>query len=413
MSGDNSVDPAWRGPLADVKVIDLTRVLAGPFATQILSDLGAEVIKIETPGGGDDTRKIPPFVGTESHYFLGLNRGKKSVVLDLKKPEAVDLLRRLVTKVDVVIENFRPGVMDRLGLGYVTLSALNPRLIYCAISGFGLTGPLRDKPSFDIVTQALTGALSVNGERDRPPVKLGLPMGDMVGGIFGPIGILSALHERNATGRGRLIDISLYDGLIGMLGYLSQLSFVTGKDPAPVGSSHPNVVPYNSYAASDGNIIIAALSDAFWFKLCEAIERPDLAADSRLKTPLGRRENRDEVDGEVAKIIHAHPLAYWERRLSEFDIPHAPVLGVTAALAHPHALAREMVVTAQHRAVGEVRMTGRPIKFPGSTQTPLEPASSLGEQTFEVMERELGLGNEELERLRHAGAFGPIAQTVE
>ena len=180
----------WKGPLAGVKVIDLTRVLAGPFATQILSDLGAEIIKVEAPGGGDDTRKIPPFVGTESHYFLGLNRGKKSVVLDLKKPEAVDLLRKLAAKADVLIENFRPGVMDRLGLGYDTLAGLNPRLVYCAISGFGLTGPLRDKPSFDIVTQALTGALSVNGERNRAPVKLGLPMGDMVGGIFGPIAIL-------------------------------------------------------------------------------------------------------------------------------------------------------------------------------------------------------------------------------
>ena len=403
----------WKGPLAGVKVIDLTRVLAGPFATQILSDLGAEIIKVEAPGGGDDTRKIPPFVGTESHYFLGLNRGKKSVVLDLKKPEAVDLLRKLAAKADVLIENFRPGVMDRLGLGYDTLAGLNPRLVYCAISGFGLTGPLRDKPSFDIVTQALTGALSVNGERNRAPVKLGLPMGDMVGGIFGPIAILCALYERATTGRGRLIDISLYDGLIGMLGYLSQLSFITGNDPQPVGSGHPNVVPYNSYQASDGSIIVAALTDQFWFKVCEAIDRPDLAADERLKTPLGRREHRDEVDREVGNAIALHPVAYWEERLSQFDIPHAPVLGVTAALSHPHALARDMVVTAQHRTAGAVRMTGRPIKFPGSAQAPLEPAPTLGEHTFDVMGRELGLGSEELERLRHAGAFGPMAQAVE
>jgi len=293
------------------------------------------------------------------------------------------------------------------------LAALNPRLIYCAISGFGLTGPLRDKPSFDIVTQALTGALSVNGERNRPPVKLGLPMGDMVGGIFGPIGILSALHERAATGRGRLIDVSLYDGLIGMLGYLSQLSFITGKDPEPVGSGHPNVVPYNSYQASDGNIIVAALSDPFWFKVCEAIERPDLAADERLKTPLGRREHRDEVDGEVGRAIAQHPVKFWEDRFSKFDIPHAPVLGVTAALSHPHALAREMVVTAQHRTAGEVRMTGRPIKFPGATQTALEPAPTLGEHTFDVLSRELGLTLDEFERLRHTGAFGSLPQAVE
>ena len=398
--------PEWKGPLAGVKVIDLTRVLAGPFATQILADLGAEIIKVETPHGGDETRRFPPFVGTESHYFLGLNRGKKSVVLDLKNAAAVDILRRLAARADVLVENFRPGVMDRLGLGYAALAALNPRLVYCAISGFGMTGPLRDKPSFDIVTQALTGALSVNGERGRPPVKLGLPLGDMVGGIFGPIGILSALHERAATGRGRLIDIGLHDGMIGMLGYLAQLAFVTGENPVPVGSSHPNIVPYGSYQAADGTIIIAALSDAFWFKLCDAIERRDLAADPRFMTPLGRREHRDEIDREVAKQVSTRPLAFWQQRLGEFDIPHAPVLGVLEALSHPQTRAREMVVTAQHATAGEIRMTGRPIKFPGSRQPPLEPSPTLGQHTFEVLAHELGLTADALEQMRRSGAFG-------
>ena len=275
----------WAGPLQGIRVVDLTRVLAGPFATQSLGDLGAEILKIEPPGGGDETRRFPPFIAGESHYFLGINRNKKSLVIDLSQGAGADILRRLVARADILVENYRPGVMDRLGLGYEALAALNPRLIYCAISGFGLTGPLSDKPSFDIVTQALTGALSINGERGHMPVKLGIPLGDMVGGVFGPMAILAALHERTQTGRGRLIDISLYDGLIGMLGYFAQLAFITGEDPPPMGSSHPNIVPYGSFPASDGSIIIAVLSESFWGKLCDALERPDLGRGPALCDP--------------------------------------------------------------------------------------------------------------------------------
>src|SRR6185312_2825473 len=257
---------------------------------------------------------------------------------------------------DILVENYRPGVMDRLGLGYEALSALNPRLIYCAISGFGLTGPLSDKPSFDIVTQALTGALSINGERGHMPVKLGIPLGDMVGGVFGPMAILAALHERNRTGQGRLIDISLYDGLIGMLGYFAQLAFITGEDPPPMGSSHPNIVPYGSFPASDGAIIIAVLSEPFWAKLCEALDRPEIAADPRYASPALRRERRDEVEELIGSITRTRTVAQWQERLTACDVPNAPVLGVTAALAHPHAQAREMVVEADHAVIGPMRV---------------------------------------------------------
>jgi len=390
----------WPGPLGGLKVIDLTRVLAGPFATQLLGDLGAEILKIEQPGTGDETRKFPTFVSGESNYFLGLNRGKKSLIIDLQKPAGADILRRLVAGADILVENYRPGVMERLGLSYTTLSAINPRLIYCAISGFGLTGPLRDKPSFDIVTQALTGVLSINGERGQSAVKLGFPMGDMVGGIFGPIGILSALHERSVTGRGRLIDVSLYDGLIGMLGYLAQLAFVTGRDPEPVGSGHPNIVPYGSFPTSDGAIIIAALSEGFWIKLCDALERPDLAGDSRFATPVGRRDHRDELDTTISEITRTRTVAEWEQRLSAYDVPHAPVLGITAALAHPHATAREMVVTAEHPIAGQIRMVGRSIKFPGAAQQPLSSPPTLGQDTAEVLKQELGLSDAQIEQLR-------------
>ena len=393
----------WAGPLAGIRVIDLTRVLAGPFATQSLGDLGAEVLKIEPPGGGDETRRFPPFIEGESHYFLGINRNKKSLVVDLQQEKGKEILRRLAAQSDILVENYRPGVMDRLGLGYAALAEINPRLIYCAISGFGLTGPLRDKPSFDIVTQALSGALSINGERGRMPIKLAIPLGDMVGGVFGPMAILAALHERNRTGKGRLIDISLYDGLIGMLGYFAQLAFITGEDPPTMGSSHPNIVPYGSFPASDGSIIIAVLSESFWGKLCEALERPDLAADPRFSSPTLRRERRDEVDRIISDVTRTRTVAEWERRLTEADVPHAPVLGVTAALAHPHALAREMVVTADHATAGPVKVVGRPVKFPGAKQPPVAAPPTLGQHTEAVLRARLGYGAGEIAALKRDG----------
>jgi len=396
---------SWAGPLQGIRVVDLTRVLAGPFATQSLGDLGAEILKVEPPGGGDETRRFPPFVGGESHYFLGINRNKKSLVIDLSQEAGADILRRLVARADILVENYRPGVMNRLGLGYETLAVLNPRLIYCAISGFGLSGPLSDKPSFDIVTQALTGALSINGERGHMPVKLGIPLGDMCGGIFGPMAILAALHERTQTGRGRLIDISLYDGLIGMLGYFAQLAFITGEDPPPMGSSHPNIVPYGSFPASDGSIIIAVLSESFWGKLCDALERPDLAEDPRFATPSLRRDRRDEVDRLIAEVTCTRTVAEWQERLTRFDVPHAPVLGVTAALAHPHAQAREMVVTAQHATAGPLPLVGRPIKFPGSPQSPSTAPPTLGQHTAQVLRDELGYSEAEIAALRRDGVI--------
>ena len=402
----------WAGPLQGIRVVDLTRVLAGPFANQSLGDLGAEILKIEPPGGGDETRRFPPFVAGESHYFLGINRNKKSLVIDLSQAAGADILRRLAARADILVENYRPGVMDRLGLGYAALAAQNPRLIYCAISGFGLTGPLSDKPSFDIVTQALTGALSINGERGHMPVKLGIPLGDMVGGVFGPMAILAALHERTQTGRGRLIDISLYDGLIGMLGYFAQLAFITGEDPPPMGSSHPNIVPYGSFPASDGSIIIAVLSESFWGKLCDALLRPDLGRDPRFATPLLRRDQRDEVDRIIAEITRTRSVAEWQERLTEFDVPHAPVLGVTAALAHPHAQAREMVVTAEHATAGSLPLVGRPIKFPGAPQSPSTAPPTLGQHTAQVLRDELGYSEREIVALRRAGVIDRLTRSA-
>ena len=389
-------------------MIDLTRVLAGPFLTQLLGDLGAEILKIETPGHGDETRTFPPHLGDESHYFMALNRQKKSLVIDLRKPQGVELVRGLVAKADILVENFRPGVMQRLGVDYDSLARINPRLIYCAVSGFGLTGPLRDKPSFDIVTQAMGGALSLNGEAGGTPVKLGVPLGDMVGGIFGSVGVLSALHERHATGRGRLVDISLHDGMLGMLGYLAQRYFVTGSDPVPVGSGHPSIVPYGSFPASDGMVIIACLMEGFWGRLCNALERPEWTDDLRYATSAARLENRDEVNRMISAVTQMHTVAEWVERLTRNDVPNAPVLGVGAALNHPHSLARDMLVSAEHPGVGPIRMVGRPIKFPGAPQAPLRPPPQLGQHTDEVLRQELGLGDEVLAQLRRDGVIDRI-----
>jgi crotonobetainyl-CoA:carnitine CoA-transferase CaiB-like acyl-CoA transferase len=400
----------WAGPLQGIRVIDLTRVLAGPFATQSLGDLGAEILKIEPPGNGDETRHFPPFLEGESHYFLGINRNKKSLVVDLQQEAGKEILRRLAKESDILVENYRPGVMDRLGLGYAALAEISPRLIYCAISGFGLSGPMRDKPSFDIVTQALSGALSINGERGNMPVKLGIPLGDMVGGVFGPMAILAALHERHRTGKGRLIDISLYDGLIGMLGYFAQLAFITGEDPPPMGSSHPNIVPYGSFPASDGSIIIAVLSESFWGKLCEALDRPELATDPRFATPTLRRDRRDQVDGIIGDITRTRTVAEWQQRLTAADVPHAPVLGVNAALAHPQAIAREMVVTAEHETIGPMKIIGRPVKFPGSPQPPPTAPPTIGQHTEAVLRERLGYSEAEIAALRRDGIIDRVTR---
>jgi formyl-CoA transferase/CoA:oxalate CoA-transferase len=394
------VAPSWAGPLQGIRVLDLTRVLAGPAASLALADLGAEVLKIEPPGTGDDTRTFPPFRETVSHYFLSVNRGKKSIVVDMKTDAGVALVKDLAAKCDILVENYRPGVMDRLGLGYAALSAANPRLIYCAISGFGMTGPLRDRPSFDIVLQALSGALSVNGEAGRAPTKLGIPLGDLVGGISGPIGILAALYERSITGRGRLIDVSLLDSLIGMLGYLAQLAFFTGEDPKPQGSEHPNLVPYGIFPAKDGSIIIACLTNSFWQRICQALGMPDLVQDPRFETIEKRRDNRRLVNEMISAFTRERTVDELVALFTQFEVPHAPILGIKEALAQPQAIDRDMVVETDHQILGKIPIVNRPIKFPGDSQPVPTAPPVLGQHTDEILKDILGLTPERIEDLR-------------
>jgi formyl-CoA transferase len=392
--------PSWPGPLQGVRVLDFTRVLAGPAASLALADLGAEVWKVEPPGTGDDTRLFPPFRDNVSHYFLSVNRGKKSIVIDLKTEGGVALAKDLAAKCDIVIENYRPGVMDRLGLGYETLSAINPRLIYCAISGFGMTGPLKDRPSFDIVLQAMSGALSVNGEAGAAPTKLGIPLGDLVGGINGPISILAALHERSVTGRGRLIDVSLLDGMLGMLGYLAQLAFFTGQDPRPQGSQHPNLVPYGAFPAKDGSIIIACLTNSFWGRICQALGMQNAMADARFDSLEKRRDNRAVVNEMIATITREKTVQELVELLGKHEVPHAPILGIHDALSQPQAAAREMVVDTDHQVLGKIPIVNRPFKFPGDPQPVPAAPPVLGQHTDEILKDILGLSSEQIERLR-------------
>lgn len=393
---------SWAGPLQGIRVLDFTRVLAGPAASLALADLGAEVLKIEPPGGGDETRHFPPFRAGVSHYFLSVNRGKKSMVVDLKTAAGVALVKDLAARCDVLIENYSPGVMDRLGLGYEALSAINPRLIYCAISGFGMTGPLRDRPSFDIVLQALSGALSVNGEAGQAPTKLGIPLGDLVGGINGPIGILAALHERSITGRGRLIDVSLLDGLIGMLGYLAQLAFFTGQDPQPQGCQHPNLVPYGAFPAKDGSIIIACLTNSFWERICQALGKGEWVHDPRFVTLESRRDHRSLVNESIAGFTQERTVGELVELFTEHRVPHAPILGVKAALAQPQAVAREVVVEAEHPVLGKIPVVNRPIRFPGDPQSVPAAPPVLGQHTEEILGGILGLTAEQIGELRAA-----------
>jgi formyl-CoA transferase len=399
--------PTWPGPLSGIRVLDFTRVLAGPAASLALADLGAEVIKIEPPGSGDDTRTFPPTRDGESHYYLAINRGKKSIVIDLKDPAGLQLAKDLAAKCDILIENYRPGVMDRLGLGYEALREINPGLIYCAISGYGMTGPMKDLPSFDIVLQAQSGALYMNAEPGGQPMKLGLPMGDLVGGISGPIGILAALFERTRTGKGRLIDVSLTEGLIGLSAYLPQLAWFTGGDPQPQGSQHPNLVPYGVFPASDGSMVIACLTNGFWVKICAALGMNDWAQDPRFTSLEGRRDARAEINARISAATELQTMQALQELFTAHGVPHAPILSVLEALNSPQSQARGVVVAAEHKTLGKIPLVNRPIRFVpdenGSDQAPVTAPPTLGENTDEILGEILGLDELSIAALRKAG----------
>lgn len=394
------------GPLQGIRVLDLSRVLTGPFCSMILADLGAEVWKVEELSRGDQTRSIPPYVNGESHYYMAINRNKTSIAIDLKTEAGREIVLGLAAQADVVLENFRPGVMDRLGLGQDRLQSENPGLIICSITGFGQTGPMADKPSFDLVTQAMSGVMSINGEPDGPPTKLGIPMGDVGGGLWGAIAILSALQHRNATGEGLHIDLSLLDGMVGLLGYLGQIQIVTGENPGRVGSGHHSIVPYGRYPVKDGHIVLALHVGNFWRNFCHAVARPDLIEDSKFRTTADRHRNRSELEPLVIDILKEKTMDEWHLIFDEGDVPHAPVYSVGEALAQPAVQARNLVREVDHPAAGLMDIVDTPIKFVDRfADSPLRPSPLLGEQSRDILEDVLGCAPEQVDALLRAGVI--------
>ena len=353
----------------------------------VMADLGADVLKIEELGKGDHTRTIHPLVNGESHYFLAINRNKRSVVVDLKSPEGKEIILKLAAQSDVVLENFRPGVMDRLGLNFEALCKVKPDIVMCSISGFGQTGSMRETASFDLVTQAMSGVMHINGEPDGPPTKMGIPMGDIGGGMWAAIGVLAGLQHRNSTGQPLHVDLSLLDGMMGLLGYLAELYLITGESPGRVGSSHHSIVPYGRFEVKDGHIVLALHIGNFWRKFCVAIGREDLIENPKFRTTQDRNANRTELEALVTSILKTRTAAEWHEILSKADVPHGPVNSVGEALEQPVIAERGLVKTVNHPWSGEVKVVGTPLQFPGNYEDPKYAASPiLGQDTRSVLE---------------------------
>jgi crotonobetainyl-CoA:carnitine CoA-transferase CaiB-like acyl-CoA transferase len=395
-----------RGPLHGVRVLDLSRVLTGPFCSMVLADLGAEIWKIEELERGDQTRGIPPFVNGEGHYYLAINRNKKSIAVDLKTPEGRQIVLDLAAKADIVLENFRPGVMQRLGLDYDTLREARKDIIICSITGYGLTGPLSTRPSFDLVTQALSGMMSINGEPDGPPTRLGIPMGDIGGGFWAAVSILAALQHRNTTGEGLQVDLSLLDGLVGLLGYLGEIYLLTGEIPGRIGSHHQSIVPYGRFTAKDGDIVLALHVGNFWRKFCAAVDREDLVVNPKFKTTADRHENRDELIGIVGDILQGKTVAEWQEILDEGDVPNGPVHDVAQALNQAVIRDRNMIRTTEHPVAGKVDVVGTPINYVGRfDDVPTAAAPLLGQHTRSILSDLLGYDAAKVDALLDQGVI--------
>jgi len=394
------------GPLAGVKVLDLTRVLAGPYCTMFLGDLGAEVVKIEQPDVGDDTRAWgPPFVGGESAYFLCINRNKKSVALDLKSNQAVGLLRRLAEGADVLVENFRPGTMERLGLGERELRAVNPRLIYASLSGFGADGPMKDWPGYDLIIQAWGGLMSVTGMPDGEPTKVGVAIVDIVAGLMLGKAILAALFARERTGVGQKLETSLLEAEVACLINAGSNYLVGGVVPGRWGNAHPNIVPYQSFKSRDGYLVIGVASEGIWRRLCQAIGMPGLADDPRFARNPQRVEHRGELIDILTEIFLQRDTAAWMTLLIDAGVPCAPVQTIDQVFLAPQVIAREMVVEVSHPTAGTLRMAGLPVKFSGTPASIRLAPPLLGQHTAEVLRSWLRLDDSAIDDLKSKGVI--------
>ncbi|MEE9538056.1 MAG: CoA transferase [candidate division NC10 bacterium] len=388
--------------LSGVKVLDLTRIISGPYGTMLLAFLGAEVIKIEEPLEGDQARQTTLYYHDGlSAVFVAGNVGKKSVTLNLKTERGRSLFLRLVEIADVVIDNFRPGTMDRLRLGYETLKAVNPRIIACSISGYGAWGPLKDAPAFDLTAQALAGPMSLTGEPGHPPVKMGVPIGDLAAGMAGAFGVAAALYRREKTGQGEQIDVAMFDVQLSLLHYHAQYYLASGEIPQPVGSAHPNVVPYQAFETQKGYVVVALWGvDYLWPVFCEAIEQPDLTHDERFATNEKRVKHRGILIPILEEVFRRRTAAEWMAILDECKIPAAPVHNVGQVLALPQVEARHMLLNLTHPATGTpLPALGNPVKIGGDHAEALLPPPLLGQHTEEVLRGWLDLSDGEIAEL--------------
>ena len=387
-------------PLSGIKVLDLTRVLAGPYATMLLGDLGAEVIKIEQPGTGDESRNFGPFKNGFSLYFMSVNRGKRSVTLNLKTERGRAIFKQLLDQTDILVENFRPGTMEKLGLDYGTLKSEYPSLIYAACSGFGQTGPYAQQGAYDMIIQGMGGIISITGEPDGPPVRVGTSISDITAALFTTIGILSALHHRNQTGNGQFVDVAMLDSLVAVLENAVVRYFATGEAPKPLGARHPAITPFEAFASADGHVIIALGNDTLWAKFCEHVSRQELISDKRFQTNADRTENHDQLFPILSEIMSQRTTDDWIDALGNIGVPCGPINAMDKVVAHPQVQAREMITRVAHQITGEVEVPGVPIKLsetPGSVNA---PAPSLGEHTTEVLTGLLKMDPDEVEQLK-------------
>lgn len=391
-------------PLSGFRILDLTRIISGPFCTSLLADMGAEVIKIETPGEGDPVRAQGVIRDGLSWYFANYNRNKKSVTLHLYSEEGKAVLRRLIAECDVIVENYRPGVMQKMGLGDEELRALKPDIIHCSINGFGTTGPYRDRPAFDFIAQAMSGFMSLNGAENQPPMRAGPPISDLVAGMNGALGIVAALLRRERTGQGDSVSVSLLGSMIGLLSFQASNYFADGRLPARTGNDHGIASPYGLFETADGQVAIAPSNDVVYHKLLDALEVSELRADPRFATNADRMRNRAAITEAIQTRTRQHTSAHWIERLNRFGVPCGQVLNLQEVFEDPQVQDQRMAIDVPHGGHGDVRMLGFPIKFAQAEARPVQPAPALGADTRDVL-LEFGFAQDDIVGLQERGVI--------